>query len=160
MEKLIIIHNIRSSYNVGAILRTAEAFGLKSVIISGYSPYPKIPNDNRLPHIVSKLTNQIKKSSLGAEEMLKIKHYDNPPVEELKKLDYEIIGLEQNKDSIVLSSFRPTKKWALIWGEEVNGIDEKLINQCDPLVEIPMAGRKESFNVSVATGIALYALTI
>lgn len=159
MENLIIIHNIRSTYNVGAILRTAEAFGLQTVFISGYSPYPKIPNDNRLPHIVSKLTNQIKKSSLGAEEMLEIKLYDNPPIEELKKQRYEIIGLEQHKDSTILPKFRPTKKWALILGEEVNGIDENLINQCDTLIEIPMAGRKESFNVSVATGIALYALT-
>jgi len=159
MENLVIIHNIRSTYNVGAILRTVEAFGLKKVIISGYSPYPKIPNDNRLPHIVEKLTNQIKKSSLGAESMLKIVYNQEPPIAKLKKQDYKIIGLEQHPDSVLLPNYKPPKKWALILGEEVNGIDNSLINDCDSLIEIPMAGRKESFNVSVATGIALYALT-
>lgn len=160
MDNTVIIHNIRSTYNVGAILRSIECFGIKNVIITGYSPYPKISHDTRLPHIIEKLTNQIKKSSLGTESMLNISYCPDPPINDLKSDGFAIIGLEQDNNSINLSDFKPPKKWALLIGEELNGITPELKNDCDYIVEIFQKGRKESLNVSVATGIALFWLTI
>jgi len=110
MDNTVIIHNIRSTYNVGAILRSIECFGIKNVIITGYSPYPKISHDTRLPHIVEKLTNQIKKSSLGTESMLNISYCPDPPINDLKSDGFAIIGLEQDNNSINLSDFKPPKK--------------------------------------------------
>lgn len=159
MDNIVIIHNIRSTYNVGAILRSVECFGLKKVIISGYSPYPRIKNDTRLPHVIEKLSKQIKKSSLGTESMLDIFYYPSPPIKQLKSEDFTIIGLEQDENSINLSDFKPPKKWALLLGEELHGITPELKNDCDYIIEISQKGSKESLNVSVAAGIALFKLT-
>lgn len=156
-EVTLILHNIRSTHNVGSIFRTAEGFGVKQIILSGYTPYPKLPNDSRLPHIAEKLTNQIHKTALGAEEMLPFKHYENLN-EWLDTNQLPIVALEQSQNSIILGKFKPPQKFALILGEEVHGIQQELIDIANYVVEIPMFGQKESFNVSVATGIALYAL--
>lgn len=158
-EIIVIAHNIRSTHNVGAIFRTAEGFGVSRIILSGYSPYPKLANDSRLPHIADKLTDQIHKTALDAEKMVPFEYQENPDLESLKSAGYIIVGLEQNEQSIMMNDYKPPKKLALLLGEEVHGITNDLINSCDDLIEIPMHGKKESFNVSVATGIALYALT-
>lgn len=159
IDVIVIAHNIRSTHNVGSILRTSEAFGVTKVIFSGYSPYPTLPNDKRLPHIREKLNSQIKKSALGAETMVDIEYYETPPVEMLKKDCYKIVALEQDDKSIDITNYKAEGKIALILGEEVHGIESSLLSECDEIIEIPMKGRKESFNVSVATGIALYAIT-
>lgn len=157
-EIIVIAHNIRSTHNIGAIFRTCEGFGVKQLIISGYSPYPHIENDSRLPHIAEKLTNQIHKTALGAERILPFIHQDTPDLHGLKQRGYTVIGLEQDQRSTLLPDFQAPEKVALLLGEEVAGITSEMREQCDVLVEIPMNGQKESFNVSVATGIALYGI--
>jgi 23S rRNA (guanosine2251-2'-O)-methyltransferase len=159
-EIIVIAHNIRSTHNVGAIFRTAEGFGITKIILSGYTPYPTIPNDSRLPHISEKLTAQIHKTALDAESMVPFEYMEQPPLQMLKDVGYEIVGLEQDDKSIRLNEYHAPKKLALLIGEEVHGIEQYLLDQCDDIIEIPMVGKKESFNVSVATGIALYALSI
>lgn len=161
MPKIIVIaHNIRSTHNVGSIFRTAEGFGVSKIILSGYTPYPTLALDNRLPHISDKLTAQIHKTALGAETLVPFEHQHEPQLDNLRAAGYRIVGLEQNKRSIMLDVYQPPKKIVLLLGEEVHGITSDLIDQCDDLIEIPMVGKKESFNVSVATGVALYGLTI
>ena len=157
-EIIVIAHNIRSTHNVGSIFRTCEGFGVSKLILSGYTPYPSIPADTRLPHIREKLTAQIHKTALDAETLVPFEYQETPDFESLKRDGYRIVGLEQNKRSVPLSSFISPGRVALLLGEEVHGIDDRLIQHCDDIVEIPMVGKKESFNVSVATGIALYAL--
>jgi len=159
-EIIVIAHNIRSTHNVGAIFRTAEGFGINKIILSGYTPYPTLAKDSRLPHISEKLTSQIHKTALGAEDLVPFEYTELPPLDELKEQGYRIVGLEQADRSINLNDYQPPKKIALLIGEEVHGIEAALLEQCEDILEIPMLGKKESFNVSVATGIALYALTI
>ena len=159
-EIVVIAHNIRSTHNIGAIFRTAEGFGVKRIILSGYSPYPRLARDQRLPHIADKLTDQIHKTALGAETLVPFTYHEKkPPLEELKTEGYRIVGLEQDDRSIMLPDYHTPAKLALILGEEVEGITSDMRDLCDDLIEIPMVGQKESFNVSVATGIALYGLT-
>jgi len=156
---IVIAHNIRSTHNVGAIFRTAEGFGISKIFLSGYTPYPRIINDTRLPHIAEKLTKQISKTALGAEAIVPFEYSEQPPLDTLKNEGYRIVALEQAKDSIPMASYSSPQKVALLLGEEVEGITADLLAQCQDIIEIPMVGKKESFNVSVATGIALYALT-
>lgn len=159
-EVIVIAHNIRSAHNVGAIFRTAEGFGVKKIILSGYTPYPSVAGDIRLPHITEKLTAQIHKTALGAESMVPFEYQENLKLEYLKTQGYRIVGLEQDTRSVMLPDYHPADRIALLLGEEVHGIDADLMRQCDDLIEIPMHGKKESYNVGVAAGIALYALTI
>jgi tRNA G18 (ribose-2'-O)-methylase SpoU len=158
-EIIVIAHNIRSTHNVGAIFRTAEGFGVAKIILSGYTPYPHITNDTRLPHIAEKLTAQMHKTALGAEAMVPFAYQETPNLQQLKDAGFTVVGLEQDARSVMLPSYDAPQKVALLLGEEVEGITEELRSECDDLVEIPMHGRKESFNVSVAAGIALYALS-
>lgn len=158
-EIIVIAHNIRSTHNIGSIFRTCEGFGAKKIIISGCSPYPKLPNDSRLPHIYEKLTNQIHKTALGAETMVDFEYIKTPNLAFLKSQGFRIVGLEQNDYSINLKDYKIPTKIALILGEEVHGITNDMLSTCDDIIEIPMVGQKESFNVSVACGIALYQLT-
>lgn len=161
MSKLIVIaHNIRSTHNVGAIFRTCEGFGVEKLILSGYTPYPKLPRDPRLPHVAEKLTAQIHKTALGAEAMVPFEHQEAPDFAALRGAGYVTAGLEQDARSILLPDYQRPEKVALLLGEEVAGIAPELRKDCDVLLEIPMRGQKESFNVSVATGIALYALRV
>lgn len=158
-EIIVIAHNIRSTHNVGALFRTAEGFGVRKILISGYTPYPRQDNDMRLPHIYEKITNQIHKTALGAETMVPFEYTETLDLESLKKDGYRIVALEQDDQSIPIKTYSFDGKLALLLGEEVEGISQDLINQCDDIIEIPMVGRKESFNVSVAAGIALYSLS-
>lgn len=158
-EIIVIAHNIRSTHNIGAIFRTSEGFGVSKIILSGYSPYPSLERDTRLPHIHRKLNDQIHKTALGAEKIVPFEYQETPGIEVLREAGYRIVGLEQDKRSTMLPHYSVPDKVALLLGEEVEGITRDLRALCDDLIEIPMVGQKESFNVSVATGIALYALS-
>jgi len=165
-EIVVIAHNIRSTHNVGAIFRTAEGFGVNHIILSGYTPYPHLGRGNntqrdpRLPHIAEKLHKQIHKTALGAEDIVPFTQQDIPDVQRLRNQGFVILGLEQTPDSILLPDYTAPEKIALILGEEVHGIPADVLSECDACVEIPMRGKKESFNVSVAAGIALYSLSL
>jgi len=154
----LLLHNIRSSHNVGSIFRTAEGFGVKRIICSGYTPYPTLTNDTRLPHIAEKITKQIHKTALGAETMVPFSYYANV-YEWLHENSLPLVALEQSKQSINIQDFLPPGDFVLLLGEEVHGIEPRYLELCNTVLEIPMHGAKESFNVSVATGIALYAIT-
>lgn len=161
MEIVLLLHNIRSIHNVGSIMRTAEGFGLKSVVFSGYTPHPRVENDQRLPHIIDKIERELHKTALDAEKLLNVRYYDDPlaVVTEFRQAGYQILALEQSTSSVNLRDFNLTQPALLILGEEVHGIPSELLQTADTTLEIPMHGQKESFNVSVATGICLYQLT-
>lgn len=162
---ILVLDNIRSTYNVGAILRTAEGFGVERVILSGYTP--RVHDDNLLPHLRGKLDKEIHKTALGAEDMLDVYSCGdiNNELKKMKKQGWQIVGLENNIDEpnlVKINSPEAKKKISdkvvLVLGEEVNGIDYSLYDIIDLFVEIPMRGQKESFNVSVAAGIAIYGI--
>ncbi|OGL23498.1 hypothetical protein A2791_01495 [Candidatus Saccharibacteria bacterium RIFCSPHIGHO2_01_FULL_46_30] len=158
-EIIVIAHNIRSTHNIGAIFRTCEGFGVTKIILTGYSPYPSLPSDDpRLPHIAEKLTSQIHKTALDAEMMVPFEYSETPDLATLRQDGYRIVGLEQDDTSVILNEYSAPEKIALLLGEEVHGLTNELRESCDDLIEIPMVGKKESFNVSVACGIALYGL--
>lgn len=159
-----MLHNIRSVYNVGAILRSYEGFGGKRAIFSGYTPYPGA-RPGVLPHISAKISEQVGKTALGAEKMVALEWTPDVigKIRSYKRQGYKIVALENNvKGARALNEFGLRealgKKIVLILGEEVHGIPEDVIREAEILVEIPMHGKKESFNVSVAAGIALYQL--
>jgi tRNA G18 (ribose-2'-O)-methylase SpoU len=162
MKLVLVLDNIRSTYNVGAILRTAEGFGAERVILSGYTP--RVHDKNLLPHLREKLDKEIHKTALGAEDMLEIYSSDDifSDLSKLKDEGWKIVGLENNIQDERLVSINSKldlgEKVVLILGEEVHGIDNKLYELIDTFLEIPMKGKKESFNVSVAAGIAMYAI--
>ncbi len=158
-EVIVIAHNIRSTHNVGSIFRTCEGFGVKKLILSGYTPYPTVKSDPRLPHISRKITDQIHKTALGAEEMVSFSYMPEPDLNRLKKEGYSIVALEQSPQSVMMPAYKSPDRVALLLGEEVSGVSPELLAQCDSVIEIPMHGQKESFNVSVSTGIALYHLS-
>jgi 23S rRNA (guanosine2251-2'-O)-methyltransferase len=155
---VVIAHDIRSTHNVGSLLRTCEGLGVSKVYFTGYTPYPPAQNDTRLPHIAQKLGKQIDKTALGAEELVPWTHSDDIAtcIVELRRADYTIVGLEQTKHSIALPDFKVAQKLALLLGREVEGITPEVLALCDQLVEIPMFGQKESFNVVQAAAMALY----
>ena len=157
-EIILIAHNIRSTHNVGAFFRTCDGFGVSKIIFSGYTPYPTLENDTRLPHFADKLTRQIHKTALGAETTVPFEVFEEPPLDQLRADGYRIVGLEQDERSVMLPDYPPSQKVALLLGNELDGIYPELSVKCDDLIEIPMVGMKESFNVSVATGIALFHL--
>lgn len=162
MSKIVlIIHDVRSSHNVGSMLRTAEGLGVDKVYMTGYTPYPETKNDTRLPHLRRRVTAQIHKTALGAEQYINWQHTDDMSLllKNLKRKGFVIVALEQTVDSISLSSFRSDEPVALIVGNEIDGIDVGTLNLADTRLGIPMAGTKESFNVSVAAAIAMYHLT-
>jgi len=160
MKLSVIAHNIRSTHNIGSIFRTCEGFGIEKLYLSGYSPYPKLEADTRLPHLAEKLENQIHKTALGAERLVPFAYMESieAVIEQLKNDGYSIVGLEQAPGAVMLPEFQPSDKVVLLLGEEVEGIPADVQKLCDNFVEIPMQGQKESFNVSVAAGIAMYGL--
>ena len=164
MEIVLVLHNIRSCYNVGAILRTAEGFGVSKVILSGYTPRPH--DKNLLPHLREKLDKEIHKTALGAEDLVKTEVAEDLQalLLDLKGQNYQIVGLENNIKQDICQLNDPSlkaklgDKIVLFLGEEVNGIEPNFYDLIDLFVEIPMKGKKESFNVSVASAIAIYAI--
>lgn len=151
---LIILHNIRSVHNVGSIFRTADAAGVEKIILSGYTPTPvdrfKLPRKDFI------------KVSLGAEKTIPweyIKTFSSA-VKNIKQKGYTVAAIEQDEKSTPLFEWQPadTNKLALVLGNEVLGISKSSLKLCDAIVEIPMRGKKESLNVSVAAGIAMFTL--
>ncbi len=153
MEKqdfFIIAHNIRSLHNVGSIFRTADAFGVTKIFLTGYTGRP-----DYYVH-----ADKISKVALGAEKFVPWEFHKSP-VKLLKDLKLKnrkirIIGLENNTKSIPITKFKPRFPLALILGEERRGVSKALLSLCDKVVEIPMLGKKESLNVSVAFGIIAF----
>ncbi len=159
-DTILIAHDIRSCHNVGSLLRTAEGLGVSKVYLTGYTPYPKTVHDTRLPHIAEKLTKQIQKTALGAETAQTWQHEHDPlaVLQKLKASGYTIIALEQTPHSQPLHTYSPPDKVVLVLGREVEGIDEALLTKADVVLDIPMRGHKESFNVVQAAAMALFHL--
>src|SRR3989338_2020262 len=153
-ENIVIFHNIRSVENVGAMFRTADAIGINKIYLSGYTPTPL----DRFGRKRSDMT----KSALGAEEVVSWKKKKNlfPLLAKLKREKFLIIGIEQNEKSINYKTLRLRSGQgnAFIIGAEVTGIPKNILKKCDIIAEIPMHGQKESLNVSVALGIALFRI--
>lgn len=157
-EKLplvVILDNVRSMYNVGSVFRTSDAFRVEKICLCGITPVP--------PH------QEIHKTALGAEESVEWEHYDSTidAVHQLKKQGYIIYGVEQCEGSILLDERRETKdesddakKYAIILGHEVKGVDQAVIDECDGCLEIPQYGTKHSLNVSTAAGIVIWELSL
>ena len=145
---ILIAHNIRSLHNVGAFFRTADAFGIEKIYLTGYTGCPP--------------RKEIAKTALGSEHRILWEHRDElePLMVELKEKGIQIVALEISDRSIPVDRLdTPLDKIALIVGSEVEGISKETLAECDQIVEIPMIGIKKSLNVSVATGIALFAIT-
>jgi tRNA G18 (ribose-2'-O)-methylase SpoU len=157
-EIILIAHNLRSCHNVGSLLRTAEGLGVRKVILSGYTPHPEHANDRRLPHEAAKIARQIHKTALGAEDLVTWEyHHDILPVlAKLQKDGYAVAALEQTLDARELPKYHPPAKIALIVGREVEGVEPEVVEACDLALEIPMFGKKESFNVVQAAAMALF----
>jgi len=155
---VLIIHNVRSCHNVGSLLRTSEGLGVEKVYLTGYSPYPQMKIDERLPHIAASATKQISKTALGAEELVAWQHRDliEPLLADLRADGFQIVALEQTAHAISLPDYRVPPRLALIVGREVEGIETEVLALIDTAVEIPMAGQKESYNVAAAAAMALY----
>lgn len=153
-EKRLILNNIRSTSNVGSIFRTADAVGIDSVFLCGYTPDPI----DRFGREVE----AIKKTALGAEKSIGWEHFDKAVdlIGKLKKEGFQIISLEQSKDSVDYKNVadRLGDKVVIVLGNEVGGVDEEILEASDIVAEIPMKGQKESLNVSVSAGIFLYRL--
>lgn len=161
MRKIIVIaHDMRSLHNVGSLLRTAEGLGIDKVFLTGYTPHPSYPGDSRLPHIGQRQTKQIHKTALGAEKLVDWQYVSDVKqvIEDLKNQGIRIVGLEQTSKSVMLNEFKTSGDVALLLGREVEGLDLSLIEICDDLIEIPMFGQKESFNVVEAAAMTLYQL--
>ncbi|MBI4033573.1 TrmH family RNA methyltransferase [Candidatus Saccharibacteria bacterium] len=157
---VLVVHDVRSAHNVGSILRSADGFGVEAVYLTGYSPYPVGPNDKRLPYVAKRAGQQIAKTALGAEKTLHWLHETDISklVVKLKKAGFLVVALEQTDKSVNLANFKTDKDVALIVGSEIGGIKLRILKAADVCVEIPMSGKKESLNVSVAAAIALYHL--
>jgi len=143
---VIICHNIRSAFNVGSIFRTADGAGAAKIILGGYSAHP--------PHL------KITKTALGAEKTTPFERVWQTwrAVEKLKARGYNIIALEQTKKAKSIFDFKPKLPLVLVIGNETRGLSREILKRCDNVVFIPMFGKKESLNVSVAFGIAIYQL--
>ncbi len=159
-EVFIVLHNIRSLYNVGSIFRTADARGIKKIYLTGYTP---IPTDR-----FGKIRTEIHKTALGAEKTVDWEKYRDigKLIAKLKRrtdLDVHqgrslIVAVEQSPKSINYKKFKSKYPVALIFGNEVRGISPQILKKCDKIIEIPMHGKKESLNVSVAAGIILFSI--
>ena len=148
----LILHNIRSNHNVGSIFRTADGAGVSKLWLTGYTPAPLGQ--------FKRVNAEIAKTALGAEQSVEWEKRENilELITELKNLDYKIWALEQNEKSVDYREVKLTGKTALIVGNEVGGVEAEVLNMCDQIIEIPMRGEKESLNVAVATGVAVFKL--
>lgn len=151
-SSILILPDIRSAINVGAIFRTADAVGIDKIYLVGCTPRP---TDQ-----FGRIQKDIAKSALGAETWIKWEYREKllPLINNLKKEKYEIVALEQDEKSIDYRKYKKPAKLAFILGEEVNGLDKNILKKCDKIVEIPMHGKKESLNVSVACGVVLFRI--
>ncbi len=145
---IAVLENIRSAYNVGSVFRTSDAFLLESVYLIGYTAQP--------PH------KEIKKTALGAEDTVNWTYFPDSisAIKYLKSINYTIFAIEQVKDSLSLEKikFVPTDKIAVIFGNEVTGVDQETILHCDGCIEIPQLGMKHSLNIATAAGVVLWEI--
>lgn len=141
---VLVLPNIRSGHNVGAIFRTADGAGVQKLYLTGYTPVP--------PH------KAIDKVSLGAEKWLPFEYSKTtaPILKKLKKEGYTIVALEQTPKSVSIYEWAPKFPIALVVGNEKTGVTKSLLSYCDEVVHLPMHGLKNSLNVSVAAGVAMY----
>ena len=147
IDKIVVVcHNIRSAFNVGSIFRTADGAGVNKIILGGYSAYPPHP--------------KLSKTALGAERIVPYERVWQTwrVIEELKKQGYCIIALEKSFLAKDIFKFKPKFPLALVLGNEVRGLSKEILQRCDSVIFIPMNGRKESLNVSVAFGVAIYQI--
>ncbi|HIT49272.1 MAG TPA: RNA methyltransferase [Candidatus Coprenecus stercoripullorum] len=146
----VVLDNIRSRHNIGSAFRSCDAFKVSGILLCGISSVPPSP--------------EIHKSALGAEYSVDWEYRENTAeaVKELKAAGYRIISIEQTENSIPLGKFVPdfrNSRYAVIFGNEVHGVGQEVVDMSDIVIEIPQYGTKHSLNVSVAVGIVLYALT-
>ena len=144
---IAVLENVRSAYNVGSVFRTADAFLIEAVYLVGYTAFP--------PH------KEIKKTALGAEDSVTWKHFKKmeEALTDLKERGYSCFAVEQTEKSISLEKFDFQSSQALIFGNEVSGVEQSTIEQCDGSIEIPQLGMKHSLNISVAAGVVLWEAT-
>lgn len=145
---IVVLENIRSAYNVGSVFRTADAFLLKAIYICGYTCTP--------PH------KEIKKTALGAEDTVTWKHFANTmlALEELKESGYDTYAVEQAEGSTMLNKipYKAGEKIALVFGNEVTGVEQMTIQHCRGCIEIPQLGMKHSLNIATAAGVVLWEI--
>jgi 23S rRNA (guanosine2251-2'-O)-methyltransferase len=143
---IVILENIRSAYNVGSVFRTSDAFLIEAIYICGYSAKP--------PH------KEIKKTALGAEETVTWKHFKTTAeaVEEVKRKGYKVYSVEQVENSVSLEKFEIYDLVAVVFGNEVTGVEQSTIALCDGCIEIPQLGMKHSLNIATAVGVVLWEL--
>lgn len=143
---VVVLDNVRSMHNVGSIFRTADGFALEKVILCGITAQP--------PH------REIEKTALGATQSVDWVHYSDTilAVEDLKINGYEIVAIEQAENSTMLNTFTPNqnKKYALIFGNEVDGVSDEVMSKIDECIEIPQFGTKHSFNIVISAGIVFW----
>lgn len=143
---VVVLDNIRSMHNVGATFRTADAFLVQKIILCGITPQP--------PH------REIHKAALGATESVDWSHESdiNTAIDALKDQGFEVVGIEQTTNSTMITDFKidATKKYAVILGNEVEGISDEALQNIDSFIEIPQLGTKHSLNVSVCGGIVMW----
>lgn len=146
---IIVLENVRSAHNVGSIFRTSDAFLIEKIMLCGICPIPP--------------KNEIHKTALGATESVEWEYFNDSAdcIKELKEKEYTIIGIEQADNATNLNNYsiEKSQKIALVFGNEVNGVSDEIIQQSDDVVEIPQHGTKHSFNVSVSVGIVLWDLS-
>lgn len=142
----LVAHNIRSLWNVGSFFRSADCFGAEKIILSGYTGIPP--------------RREISKTAIGAEDWIPWEYNEDPlqSIQNLIKDGYTIVGLEITDSSVDISEYKPDGKICLLLGNEVLGLSAEMLQLCDKVVHIPMQGKKESLNVSVAAGIAMHTL--
>ena len=144
---IVVLENIRSAYNVGSVFRTADAFLIEAIYICGYSARP--------PH------KEIKKTALGAEDTVSWKHFINAAeaIAQLKNEQYEVYAVEQVENSISLEKLKPgNQKIAIVFGNEVTGVEQSTIQLCNGSIEIPQLGMKHSLNIATAAGVVLWEI--
>jgi tRNA G18 (ribose-2'-O)-methylase SpoU len=143
---VIVLDNIRSAHNVGSIFRTSDAFLIKKIILCGITPTPP--------------SNEIRKSALGSTNSVEWAKEEetNIAINQLKKEGYYIVGVEQVEKATEIQKFQNNKPIALVFGHEVNGISQEIIDTCDEIIEIPQYGTKHSLNISVCAGIVMWKI--
>lgn len=145
---VLVLDNVRSAHNVGSIFRTADSFGVGKIFLCGIT----CSTDNR----------ELQKTALGAEISIPSQHIKDTTeiIEKLKLENYKILGLEQTKNSSLLTAlaFDNSQKYALVLGNEVEGISEDVLNLCDKCIEIPQIGSKHSLNVTNAASILMWEI--
>jgi 23S rRNA (guanosine2251-2'-O)-methyltransferase len=145
---VVVLDNVRSAHNVGAVFRTSDAFLLEKVCLCGITPTP--------PH------KEIRKTALGASESLAWKHFENTQecIDSLKIEGYHIISIEQAEGAVMLNDFQPEIgiKYAVVFGNEVKGVGQAVVSNSDTVIEIPQFGTKHSLNISVSAGVVIWDL--